>query len=148
MNKKLFYIINNVNDCNNKSFLYYSSSNLNGQRVLEILINPQFNLKKSDILSSFIVFYSSNSPRKHDDDILKALLISIMKELYNYDIEPDYLISIYFSDKDVVNFLIEKRANLNQPDKYGVYPLQKAINISSKENISALVKTKDLFPKN
>ena len=92
MNKKLFYIINNVNDCNNKSFLYYSSSNLNGQRVLEILINPQFNLKKSDILSSFIVFYSSNSPRKHDDDILKALLISIMKELYNYDIECDHLI--------------------------------------------------------
>ena len=64
-----------------------------------------------------------------------------MKELYNYDIERDYLISIYFSDKDVVNFLIENRANLNQPDKYGVYPLQKAINISSKENISALVKT-------
>ena len=60
MNKKLFYIINNINDCNNKSFLYYSSSNLNGQIVLEILINPQFNLKKSDILSSFIVFYSSN----------------------------------------------------------------------------------------
>lgn len=79
MNKKLIFIINNINDCNNKSFLYYSSSNLNGQIVQEIHINPQFNLKESDILSSFIVFYSSNSPRKHDDDILKALLISIMK---------------------------------------------------------------------
>ena len=67
-----------------------------------------------------------------------------MKELYNYDIERDYLISIYFSDKDVVNFLIENRANLNQPDKYGVYPLQEAINISSKENISALVKTRKI----
>ena len=92
MNKKLIFIINNTIDCNNKSFLYYSSSNLNGQIVQEILINPQFDSKKSDILSSFIVSNSSNSPRKHDDDILKALLISIMKELYNYDIERDHLI--------------------------------------------------------
>ena len=204
----------NIVDYNGKSLLHYSALNLSNEIVHEILSNPNFDSKKSDILEAFIQSYTAiherppsrrpvenpndnennnNNNNNNDDDarnneknneknndgdgenkeenskefedengdddendLSSKSPIPIMKELYNYDKEHDHLIDFtkllpnglsFFTvinhesqfDEEIANFLLENGVDPNEPDKNGIYPLQRAISIFNSGVASALI---------
>ncbi|KAK8872160.1 hypothetical protein M9Y10_007922 [Tritrichomonas musculus] len=137
-----------------KSIFFYAIESASLDIVKEILYNQNYNFS-DNIVDDFIHAFNYTS----DSSPQITAPIDIMNELYEYDQKHDKLIDMdkllpngksYFTSiplnlsntKNVVNFFLEHGSDPNAPDKNGVYPLQYAISINSREFIFALVDSK------
>lgn len=119
--------------------------------ICEILKNPNFDSKKSDILNAFIEAYSNVSDRCKSP-------IKIMKMLYDYDSEHDHLIDFkkllpngktFFTslngksqfNGEIVHFFLSHGVDPNKPDSNGIFPLEAALNFESIESAIELIKS-------
>lgn len=127
---KLIEIIDDINmiDSNGDNLLCIADY----PEIITVIFNDKtFDSKKSDILKAFNKYFS----KKKDELNVETLTL-----LYEYDKQHYNMIDLnrilenghsYFTETieyDLYKFLLLNDADLNMPDKFGIFPLQHAIN--------------------
>ena len=154
--KELIQLVDNdvnMSDFEGKSLLFHSIAHASDDIMTEILNHPNFDSKKSDILSAFIESFgdfnqiqikSSRKIAKSMKANNKISPIETMNILCDFDRSHDHLIDFtkllpngksFFTickygdsyDSDICDFFLLNGCDPNQPDADGIFPLEFSI---------------------